>query len=110
MENGGRPAQRAQPPCDREIAAASLSYKNRCFILRIKHRFCVGLERVAGSVPCGTVPDVRVGIRFGQPEMRSVVDAGLVPRVAGQVPDSPGIAAGIAGGGDLRVHPFCNQS
>ena len=40
MENGGRPAQRAQPPCDREIAAASL-LKKPVFYSQNKTPVCV---------------------------------------------------------------------
>ena len=47
--------------------------------------------------------DVVIGIGLPQPLVLLVVDAGLQPGIALQMPDTPGVAHGVAGSYHLRV-------
>ena len=47
--------------------------------------------------------DVVIGIGLPQPLVLLVVDAGLQPRIAVQMPDAPCVAHGVAGSHHLRM-------
>ena len=54
--------------------------------------------------------DVVIGVGLPQPGVLGIVDAGLVPGIALQMADAPGVAHGIAGRGGLGVETVVDDS